>query len=325
MSVKRLLGRSFTDPAVRVLDYGVGFRIKAGPQGMALLQVNDQEIAPAQVASMILTRVRKAAERRFGGELHKAVLSVPAEASWEYIAALKRAAALAEIEIVQFIVEPVAGALAFGLHKQVGTRRLAVCDFGGGTYDLALIVQDGLEFHTVAYGGDPMLGGNDFDVALAEAVAATVVREGKPDPRRDVARWTEYLVRCESVKRQLSSQPDARLFLKDPFNTSGLHDINIIVDRAWMEPRWEPLVLRALELTRKLLSDTGWLSEPLDDVVLIGGTTLMPCVKNAFSAFFYQPVRTSERADLAVAVGAALRAAAYTSAGADGKLPIMAP
>lgn len=311
-SIKRLLGRAVTDSEVKVVNAGVGYQIKAGPTNMAVLHINGSDYAPAQVAAAILTRLRKLAERRFGGTIRFAVLTAPAEAAGEYLVALKRAAALARLNVLQFIAEPVAAALAFGLHKTPCDRRIAVYDFGGGTFDSALVQQQGMEFKAVGYAGDPFLGGEDFDSALAEAVAGVVHRKHGVDLHRDLTRWRELLLRCESVKRQLSSQSEVRLRLRDGYGGAGGIDLDLLVERSWVEPRWQPLVDRSLEVFGELLGNTRWAVTDVEEVILVGGTTLVPMVREGCCRMFQRQVRTSERADVAVAVGAALQAAAHS-------------
>ncbi|MBI4511788.1 MAG: Hsp70 family protein [Deltaproteobacteria bacterium] len=319
-SIKRLLGRNMSESEVRVLNYGVGYAIKPGPGNMAVLRIHDADYAPAQIAAAIITKLRKMAERRFGGVIRHAVMTVPAEASGDYLLALKRAASLAQLEVIQFIAEPVAGALAFGMHKAPTNRRIAVCDFGGGTFDASLVEQQGMNFRAVGYGGDSFLGGDDFDSALAEAVAGVVFGKSQVDLHRDAIRWRELLLRCESVKRQLSGKDEARLRMTEAYFASGtLNDLDLKVERKWIEPRWQPLVERGLGITEELLTSSSWDATSVQEIVLIGGTTLMPLVRQGFTKLFNRHVKTSERADVAVAVGAALQAAAYSAQAAAQK------
>lgn len=321
-SVKRLLGRQYTDPALRALDQGVGFHMKGGPGGMAVLRIHETDYAPAQVVALILGRLRELAERRFGGQIRRAVMSAPAETTDEYRQALTRAAQLAHLEVVQFVAEPLAGVLAYGLATQPARRRIAVCDFGGGTFDASFVEQDGRRFRAVGTTGDPFLGGDDFDEVLADGVAGVVFGRKRIDLHRDIVTWAELRLRCESVKRQLSSQPQVRLRLKEAYMSQGVYDVDLMIERSWIEPRWQPLVERAEGVIQSLLQKTGWRVEDLHEVVLIGGTVMIPLVQRVFAQTFGRPGKISAQANVAVAVGAALLAA-WRSGRGNSSFPVL--
>ncbi|MFH0899698.1 MAG: Hsp70 family protein [Pseudomonadota bacterium] len=310
-SVKRLLGRSKSDPEVRSVDASVSYQIKSGPGDQVILRLHDQDFAPAQITAAILTKLRRLAERRFGGTIRHVVLTAPAEASGEYLIALKRAASLAQLEVLQFIAESLAGVLAYGLHAKPADRRIAVCDFGGGTFDASFVEQRGKSFRNVGYAGDPFLGGDDFDSAMAEGVSGIVFGKKQVDLHRDAVVWRELLLRCESVKRQISNSNEARLHLREAYMSGGVYEVDLMVERSWIEPRWQPLIERAEAVIRDLTATTGWTLSDIDEVVLIGGTTLVPMVRQALGKLFDKPLRTSDFADVAVAVGAAIQAAAW--------------
>src|SRR5262249_26960760 len=160
------------------------------PNGSAVVRVRNTDYAPTQLVAAILTRLRRLAEHRFGGAIRRAVLTVPVEKSADYVAALRRAAQLAGLEVMAFVPEPVAGVVATA-HAKPGARRIAVCDFGGGTFDATLMEQKGAHFHGVASAGDAFLGGDDFDVALADGVDSVVYRSARISLRRDVVVWSQ--------------------------------------------------------------------------------------------------------------------------------------
>jgi molecular chaperone DnaK len=253
-SVKRLLGLGWGDPALRALDAGSSFALHQGPGGQVLIRIQKQELAPVQLAAAVLARLRKLAEARFGGSFRRAVFTVPAQRPAGYGAALTLAARLTGLEVIDQVPEPVAGFVAQGLDRP-GERRVAVVDFGGGTFDATLMEQRGLRFASRAIGGDGFLGGDDLDHALADAVDGVLARKGRRPLRNDQVKWRQLLWRSESVKRQLSSAASARLQLRDRLSPAS--DIDLSVDRAWIEPRWQSLVDRGVGVVRELLARAG--------------------------------------------------------------------
>lgn len=308
VSIKRILGRPYTDPEVHTFDQGVGFQIKAGPGGVAILHINGGDYAPAQIAAVVLQRLKTLAERRFGGTIRRAVMTVPAEAPKSYLQALSNAASMAHLEVLQFLVEPIGGLLAYGLAVQPARRRIAVCDFGGGTFDVTLVEQSERKFYLAGVSGDMFLGGDDFDAALAEGVAGLLYSQKKVDIHRDAVAWANLHIRCESVKRQLSTDEKVRLHMNDR-QSGGHFDVDLIVDRAWVEPRWKPLVSRSMEAISRAFASSSWNVQGIDELVLIGGTVLIPVVRRTFMELFGREARTSPHANLAVATGAAMLAA----------------
>jgi molecular chaperone DnaK len=307
VSVKRLLGRRADDPAMRALGAGVRFPIRSGPGGGVVVRVRDVDWAPSQLVAGVLSRLRSLAERRFGGTVRKAVLTLPVIVPPDYQAQLGRAAGMAGLEVVRWVPEPIAGMLAHGLHAEAAQRNVVVCDFGGGTFDATLVSQSGKTFTPVASGGDPFLGGDDFDTALAEEVAGFFYRANKIDLHRDFCKWTELLWRSESVKRQLSTAPEAHLRMKEAGSAGGRSlDVDLMVERARVVPRWAPLVDRSVGVLQTLLAKTGWQPADVNQVLLVGGTTLIPMVRDAYAALFPGArLIATEWANLAVVAGAA--------------------
>jgi molecular chaperone DnaK len=309
--LKRVLGRRADDPAIKHLDAGVAYRIVAGNGVHALLRARGSDFAPIQLVAGVLTRLRRLAEVRFGGAIRRAVLTVPVEKAPEYTNALRRAAGIAGLEVLAFVPEPVAAVVAHG-YDRPGDRRIAVCDFGGGTFDATLMEQHGVRFQGVASAGDPFLGGDDLDVALADGVDATVYKAARVSLRRDVTIWSQLLLRVESAKRQLSQAQSARLRMRDAYTTGERrHDLDLLLDRAWAEPRWKPLTERATGVVSRLLDVARWRNADIDEVVLVGGTTLVPMVQHELAVLFQRQLTPSPTAHLAVVRGAALLAARH--------------
>ena len=312
-SIKRMLGRSFEDPVVRRAQQWAAYPLKRSPKGKIMLQLGGADYACEQVASWIIARMRTLAETRFGVRIRRAVVAAPVTASADYVAALHTAARLAGLEIVQIIPEPIAAALAVGMHLAPAARQLLVCDFGGGTFDATLMVQDQLSFRPVAVGGDEFLGGNDFDEVLASAIGGVIFQKSGFDIHRDLVRAQQLLQRAESIKRVLSSRTEAPLLMRDAYLENGRScDLNASIERTWIEPRWEPLVDRALAVVGRLLSDARFTPEQITHVVLVGGGTLMPLVRRRIAGTFPgAELVTGDYAQIAIAAGAVLQTAAH--------------
>jgi molecular chaperone DnaK len=198
---------------------------------------------------------------------------------------------------------------------------VAVCDFGGGTFDFSLVEQNGVRFHGLATGGDPFLGGDDFDIMMADAVSGAVFRATRADMRRDSVRWAELVRRCESVKRQLSFSAEALLQMRDAYVVGhAKQDLSLRVSRDFMEPRWAPLADRCVETVERVLASSGVKRSSIEQVVLVGGTTLIPLVRRRLGEIFGLTPMTSDTAQMAVVTGATVVAARHQPAGA-GELP----
>lgn len=322
-SVKRVLGLAPHDELVR--RYSAGATAKLDTSGDKLMfKLGAQAYAPEQVAASVLNRVRELAEQRFGGTIKKCVVTVSAAADAAYRDAIMRAARIAHLDIVELVAEPIAGALAVGLHATSAQRRLLVLDFGGGTFDASAIVQSGMRFTPAATFGDPMLGGDDLDDAFAEAIAGAVHRQYGADMRRDILKWAELRYRCEQTKRQLSSRVETQFTMTEAFQAGGrARSLDLKIDRAWVEDKWAPLFDRAIDVVDEVLKRASWRPDGIDAVALIGGTALVPKFQQLIAARFGKDrVSVSPDADLAVAMGAALLTVRH--GGTPRQVPVLA-
>jgi molecular chaperone DnaK len=314
-SVKRLLGARRDDEAVRRLGPTVPYGLGYLPGGQLVLKARNQDWAPEQIAAYVLDHVRTLAEQRFGRGVCKIVATASAVATTAYQAALRKAARLAYLEVVEMVAEPIAGAIAVGLHAQPEHRRVAVCDFGGGTFDVTLVEQRGRKFSIVATGGDPFLGGDDLDQAIVQALAALIYRRARFDVLRDVVRRTALTMRCESAKRALTTARETRLSMREAYLEGGEgRDLGLILERSWVEPLWDPLFVRATDEVRSVLTQASWTADDVDEVALIGGTSLVPRFQDHVRGLFPRlKVTASADAHVAVATGATLLAARHLS------------
>lgn len=315
-SVKRVLGFPASDPAVRRFAASAAYRVETGPGGRTLLKVGGHPMAPEQVASYVLSRVRDLAEARFGGRVRKAIITQSAAAPPGYHASILNAAKLAHLEVLEIVAEPIAGALALGLHGETTSRRVLVCDFGGGTFDVTAVIQEGLRFQPVACDADGFLGGDDLDSAMSDGIGGLVYKQSQFDMKRDAVRHQQLTVRCEAVKRALSTANEARLRMPEAYIEAGRYrDLDVVVERAWAEPRWEPLIGRARAVIERTMAAASWQAEDVNEVALIGGTSLVPLFRRTVAGMFPAGrVKLSPVAGVAVAMGAALLTGRHTRA-----------
>ena len=215
---------------------------------------------------------------------------------------------------MQIIPEPIAGALALGAHTRNVNRKLAVCDFGGGTLDTTLIDQRGKIFTPTITGGNAFLGGDDFDRLFAQAIGDLVFRKFSFKMETDQVTWGTLLFKCEAAKRKLSRQDSTPLTMSDAFvYKSKRANLDINVDRKWLEKRWLGL---ARELTTTVSNLFSTVNSPpmhsIDNVLLIGGTSLVPLVQKTVSDLFgSNKLFTTKQANLAVVTGLALQTAVF--------------
>jgi len=314
-SVKRVLGVTANSPLVRYFAQGAAFRVDTTGDRVTF-KVRSAQYAPEQITGAILTRIRELAETRFGGRISKAVVTASVAAPPGYRAALTRAAKIAHLDVLEVVPEPIAGALAVGVHAEASERKLLVCDFGGGTFDVSALVQSGLRFTPVATSGDQFLGGDDLDVQLGEALAGLIVKRTGYDLHKDAVRWAEMLFRCEMAKRQLTAALEVPFAMRDAYLDQGrAHNLDFALERTWVEAHWAPLFARAAEAIHEALRRAGWRPQDVDQVALIGGGALVPLFQRTVEAMFPdQPVVLAPRADVAVAMGAVLLTARFGAA-----------
>lgn len=306
-SVKRMLGSGGEEQVVRRLSATTPYRITGGPSGSMVLHIRTHDYAVEQIASHLLARVRALAEQRFGCTVRRVVATVSATATARYETSLRMAARLADLDIVGIVAEPIAGAVGIGMNADVDHRRLAVVDFGGGTFDVTLIEQRAARFDVVATGGDS-LGGDDLDQALLHGICNHVYRATRCDLLRDPARRQGLTLRCEAIKRALSTELNSRLYMRDAIvEIGGARNLDMLIDRDWVQPLWDPLFVRAVDTIERVMAAGGWRPADLDQLALIGGSALIPRFQQLIRDRYPQvEVVSSDLAGIAVATGATL-------------------
>jgi molecular chaperone DnaK len=312
-AVKRLIGRRFEDKVVQKDMDMVSYKIVAADNGDAWVEAQGKKMAPPEVSSRVLMKMKKTAEDYLGEEITEAVITVPAYFNDSQRQATKDAGKIAGLDVKRIINEPTAAALAYGMDKQRGDRKVAVYDLGGGTFDVSIIeiaeIDGEHQFEVLATNGDTFLGGEDFDLRVINYLSGEFEKESGVDIRKDPLAMQRLKEAAEKAKIELSSLQQTEVNL--PYITadaSGPKHLNIKLTRAKLESLVEELVTRTLGPCKTALADAGLKVSDVDDVILVGGQTRMPKVQEEVQNFFGKEPRRDVNPDEAVAVGAAIQA-----------------
>ncbi len=312
-AVKRLIGRKFTDAEVKKdLDL-VPYSIIDHSNGDAWVQTSDgKKMAPPEISARVLEKMKKTAEDYLGEKVTEAVITVPAYFNDSQRQATKDAGRIAGLEVKRIINEPTAAALAYGLDKKGGDRKIAVYDLGGGTFDVSIIeiaeVDGEKQFEVLATNGDTFLGGEDFDKRVIDYLVEEFKKDQGIDLRNDPLALQRLKDAAERAKIELSSAQQTEVNL--PYVTadaSGPKHLNIKLTRAKLEALVEELVKRTIEPCKVALNDAGLRVSDIGDVILVGGQSRMPRVQQAVTEFFGKEPKKDVNPDEAVAIGAAIQ------------------
>ncbi|WP_024301584.1 molecular chaperone DnaK [Pseudogulbenkiania sp. MAI-1] len=311
-AIKRLIGRRFEEKEVQKDIDLMPFEIIKAKNGDSWVKVRDQELAPPQISAEVLRKMKKTAEDYLGEEVTEAVITVPAYFNDSQRQATKDAGRIAGLDVKRIINEPTAAALAFGLAKKEGDRKIAVYDLGGGTFDISIIeiadVEGEHQFEVLSTNGDTFLGGEDFDQRLIDYIVTEFKREQGVDLKNDVMALQRLKDAAEKAKIELSSASQTEVNL--PYITmdaTGPKHLAMKITRAKFESLVEDLIARSIEPCRVALKDAGVSINDISDVILVGGQTRMPKVQDAVKEFFGKEPRKDVNPDEAVAVGAAIQ------------------
>ncbi len=307
-AVKRLIGRRFDDPLTKK-DMGlVPYTIAKGKNGDAWVTAGGSDYSPSQISAFTLQKMKETAEAYLGETVTQAVITVPAYFNDAQRQATKDAGQIAGLEVLRIINEPTAAALAYGLDKNDG-KTIAVYDLGGGTFDISVLeIGDGV-FEVKSTNGDTFLGGEDFDSKIVEFLADDFKKAEGIDLRNDKLALQRLKEAAEKAKIELSSAQTTEVNL--PFITadqSGPKHLVKSITRADLERLVEDLIKRTLEPCKKAMADAGVKSSEIDEVVLVGGMTRMPRVREVVKDFFGKEPHTGVNPDEVVAMGAAIQA-----------------
>jgi molecular chaperone DnaK len=312
-AVKRLIGRKFTDDVVQK-DIGmVGYKVVKADNGDAWVEANGKKMAPPEISARVLMKMKKTAEDYLGETVSEAVITVPAYFNDSQRQATKDAGRIAGLNVKRIINEPTAAALAYGLDKAGGDRKIAVYDLGGGTFDVSIIeiaeVDGERQFEVLSTNGDTFLGGEDFDLRIINFIADEFKKDSGVDVRKDPLAMQRLKEAAEKAKIELSSTQQTDINL--PYITAdanGPKHLNVKLTRAKLEALVEDLVTKTVEPCRIALKDAGLSTKDVAEVILVGGQTRMPLVQKAVKDFFGKEPRKDVNPDEAVAVGAAIQA-----------------
>ncbi len=311
-AIKRLIGRPFNDPTTKKDMDIVPYDIVKGKNGDAWVEAGGQEYSPSQISAFILQKMKETAESYLGETVTKAVITVPAYFNDAQRQATKDAGQIAGLEVERIINEPTAAALAYGMDKDDG-KTIAVYDLGGGTFDVSILeIGDGV-FEVKSTNGDTFLGGEDFDNVIVDYLASQFKQKENMDLKTDKLALQRLKEASEKAKIELSSSQTTEVNL--PFITARmeggsstpLHLVETI-SRSKLEQLVGDLIKRTLEPCKKALADAGVDKSGIDEVILVGGMTRMPKVREVVEEFFGSKPHTGVNPDEVVAMGAAIQA-----------------
>lgn len=308
-SVKRFMGRKFDDPLVQRTLPRISYKVTAAENGDVRVVMAGKEYAPPEVSAMILTKMKTDAEAYLRQPINQAVITVPAYFNDAQRNATKDAGKIAGLDVIRIVNEPTASSLAYGLDKKKN-ELIVVYDLGGGTFDVSILeVGDGV-IEVRATSGDTFLGGDDFDQRIMDFLVHEFIRENALDLRRDKQAVQRLKDAAERAKIELTAAPRAEISL--PYITadaSGPKHLAVSLTRAKFEQLTADLVERTLEPVRQALKDAGLTPQQVHEVVLVGGMTRMPAIREAVRNFFGREPHIGVNPDEVVAVGAAIQAA----------------
>ena len=312
-AVKRLIGRRFDEKAVQKDIKLMPYKIVKADNGDAWVEVNGEKMAPPQVSAEVLRKMKKTAEDYLGEEVTEAVITVPAYFNDSQRQATKDAGRIAGLEVKRIINEPTAAALAFGLDKQEGDRKIAVYDLGGGTFDVSIIEISSIDgehqFEVLSTNGDTFLGGEDFDNRIIDYLAEEFKKDNNGlDLRNDLLAKQRLKEAAEKAKIELSSSSSTEVNL--PYVTAdatGPKHLVVKITRAKFESMVEDLIERTISPCTTAMKDAGVTGSDITDVILVGGQSRMPKVQEQVEKIFGKEPRKDVNPDEAVSVGAAIQ------------------
>ena len=311
-AIKRLIGRKFSEKAVKKDIDLVPYKIIAADNGDAWVEVKGKKLAPQEVSAQILRKMKKTAEDYLGEKVSAAVITVPAYFNDSQRQATKDAGKIAGLDVKRIINEPTAAALAYGMDKKGGDKTIAVFDLGGGTFDVSIIeiadIDGEQQFEVLATNGDTFLGGEDFDARVIDYIVDEFKKDQGVDLKNDPMALQRLKEAAENAKIELSSSEQTEINL--PYVTadaSGPKHLNMKITRSKLESLVADLIERTIEPCKIAVKDAGLSLSEIDDVILVGGQTRMPKVQSTVADYFGKKPRKDVNPDEAVAMGAAIQ------------------
>jgi molecular chaperone DnaK len=321
-SIKRLIGRAWGSEEIRRGRQRFAFELKEGPGQGPLVLARGQEYTLPEISAFVLRRAKELAERALGEMVDRAVITVPANFNELQRAATKVAGRVAGLDVLRIINEPTAAALAYGLGRSA-KERIAIYDFGGGTFDCTLLDLSGNVFEVLATAGDTFLGGDDLDVAIAERMSESFLRNHRYDPRTDAQAFERLRSAAELLKIDLSAHERTQTKLREvAFGVGGAPlDLDFGMTRDELEMLATPLVERTFAVCQDALSVARLPVSAFDKIILVGGSTRIPLVRRRVEQFFGAEPNDRVNPEEVVAIGAAIQAAALTEVARRRSIP----
>jgi molecular chaperone DnaK len=321
-SIKRLIGRAWGSDEIRRARQRFAFELKEGPGQGPLVVARGQEYTLPEISAFVLRRAKELAEHSLGETVDRAVITVPANFNELQRAATKVAGRVAGLDVLRIINEPTAAALAYGLGR-AAKERIAIYDFGGGTFDCTLLDLSGNVFEVLATAGDTFLGGDDLDVAIAERMSEAFLHTHRYDPRTDSQAFERLRVAAEQVKIELSARERTQIKLREvAFGVGGSHlDLDFGMTRDELEMLATPLVERTFAVCQEALSVARLPVSAFDKIILVGGSSRIPLARRRVEQFFGAVPHDRVNPDEVVAIGAAIQAAALTEVARRRSIP----
>jgi len=311
-AVKRLIGRRYDEKAVQKDIDLVPYKILKADNGDAWVEAKGKKMAPPEISARVLQKMKKTAEDYLGEEVTEAVITVPAYFNDSQRQATKDAGKIAGLEVKRIINEPTAAALAYGMDKAKGDKKIAVYDLGGGTFDISIIevaeIDGEHQFEVLSTNGDTFLGGEDFDMRLIDYLADSFKKDQGMDLRGDPLAMQRLKEAAEKAKIELSSSQQTDVNL--PYITadaSGPKHLNLKITRAKLESLVDDLIARTIDPLKVALDDAGVSVSDIHDIIMVGGQTRMPKVQEVVKNFFGKELRRDVNPDESVASGAAIQ------------------
>jgi molecular chaperone DnaK len=321
-SIKRLIGRQWGTPEIEKARAQFPFEMKEGPKKSVVVRSRAGEHTLPGISALVLKRAKEIAERGLGEKVDRAVVTVPANFNDLQRSATRRAAKEAGLDVLRILNEPTAAALAYGLGAQ-GSERMAVYDFGGGTFDLTLLEVSDDVVEVIATAGDSFLGGDDIDALIEGQIVRAVIAQAKLDPRTSIEVMALIRAAAEHLKIQLTEKEQAEVQLKAIGHGEGgvPIDFRFQLSRTQLERLAKPFVDKTLAVCNDALRASKLDRSEFSSAVLVGGSTRMPYVQERVEAWFGKAPRTDWNPDEVVAVGAAILAAMLTGKEANRPAP----
>jgi len=309
-SSKRLIGRQLDDASIASFVAGAGISSQSGPDGSVLVDFWGEQYAMPQICSYLYRAAREAASDAMGQEIRKAVITVPVCFDEPQRDAMRLAAKLAGLDVVEVIQEPCAAAIA-NQGQELFEGTVGVYDFGGGTFDFSLVEATKGDMRVLATTGDSWLGGDDFDLAIANTAAESALRAQGIDLRKRSVEWQTLLHSCEEAKRALSKETSTRMVVPGVLRNAGgaACDMRMMLTRAKVEPLWNEVIARSIHTCMQALTVAGVRKSQLSAIYLSGGTSYIPAIRTQLAAAFGVPIVLGIAPEYAVAAGAGVRAA----------------